>query len=122
MSSNSTNTEYNYLGGDSDLPAKEIQLSIQDDDQFVTACSANKNMMKICEGEGIWRDRLKGYYPKTVAYREVTGLTWRQYFPIVSLMTKYANSLITDNNIYMKRLVNYLAALNMNYLILFRLL
>lgn len=114
-------TNYTYLGGDFDLPAKKILLDIEDDDAFVTACSTNSAMRQICTGEDIWQERLKRYYPNTENYRTVLGLTWKEYYPLVSLWTQYAKvDALNPIQSQLQRLIKYLAKLNIDYQLLFK--
>lgn len=113
--------DYKYIGGDFDLPAKKILLDIVDDDQFVAACSANSAMRQICAGEDIWRERLKRYYPNTDEYRQVLGLTWKEYYALISLWTQYAKVDASNSNTsILPRLIKYLSQLNIDYQLLFK--
>ena len=81
-------TDYTYLGGDFDLPAKKILLDIEDDDAFVAACATNSAMRDICAGEDIWRERLNRYYPEMIQFKDELTLTLKEFYPIVSLLDK----------------------------------
>ena len=100
---------------------KKILLDIKDDDAFVAACATNSAMRQICAGEDIWRERLKRYYPNTDDYRQVLGLTWKEYYPLVSLWTQYAKvDALNPNITQLQRLIKYLAKLNIDYQLLFK--
>ncbi|AYV86054.1 MAG: hypothetical protein Solivirus4_15 [Solivirus sp.] len=78
------------LGPDNDLVAKQILLNIEDDTEFMNTCQTSTTMRDLCSHQDLWEERLKRYYPKTVATKIQTGLTWREFYPIASLFNQYS--------------------------------
>ena len=64
------------LDPNSDLATKQILVNIQNDQDFMNACSTSKTMLALCQHEDLWEDRLRRYYPQFVELKSRTHMKW----------------------------------------------
>ncbi len=76
------------IGPENDLSSRIILENIPEDDVFIATCNSSTSMRNICNQQIVWMNRLKRYYPNTLPFKERTGLTYKEFYPIASLMKR----------------------------------
>ena len=86
--------------------AFQILLHIPSDRDFLSALRTSKQMRSIASHQRIWKERLEFHYPQHLELHLQTGLDWKKFYPIASLLSQiYCNRLTKHREGWINSLV-----------------
>ncbi len=88
-------SETQGFGQDRDIVTRNILLNIQRDLDLVNAIATSRKAREITDNDLFWKDRIELRFPSMLQFKERLGITYRQYYAILSLVADFT---LTEEN------------------------